>query len=289
MSQPLQDIAASEPTPIAVEPETNTTGLDTVGSWWPHLLLGVAIAMAIFGVAPEGGVTNPLLIWLPVALLIGWLFLQILALYKPEKVEPVYPEYDELLEDDISSTDSPAAVATIAPSASGEPAAAAPAAPKKAALSLDGFKGVLLLWGSETGTAEGLADMAAARLKDAGLNAKSMDIGSMTAEALQGCQQVLVLTSTWGDGEPPSNAIPIWEALQKETFDLSAVSFSVLSLGDTAYTQFCQCGKDFDKFLAAHGAKRIFQRVDCDLDYEAPFEKWLTGVTAALQALPVPV
>ena len=141
---------------------------------------------------------------------------------------------------------------------------------------------VLILWGSETGTAQGLAEMTESRMKDAGLTARAVSMAAVKANHLAGFGKVLVITSTWGDGEPPSNGIDLWEALQKEKVDLSKTGFSVLSLGDTAYPLFCKCGKDFDEFLAKQGGQRLFARVDCDLNYEANFDKWLKGVQSAL-------
>lgn len=297
MNPPL---SSSEPVhvPPGLAPETpeeapEPSALSIVGDRWPHLLLGLLLAMGILGVNPENPLGPPsLLIWLPPALLVGWFAIHILFAPRPPKAESE-EEYDEGIQPQAPpATEIPKAAAAPASETPAPVAAEAPkaAAPPPVAGELAAFSGVIILWGSETGTAQGLADMTQTRLADAGIPARSVDMGSVTTlAALQGCQRVLVLTSTWGDGEPPSNGISLWESLQKEQADFSAMRFSVLALGDTAYPQFCQCGKDFDKFLEAHGAKRIYPRVDCDLDYEAPFEKWLTGVTQALQAQPVAV
>jgi sulfite reductase (NADPH) flavoprotein alpha-component len=56
----------------------------------------------------------------------------------------------------------------------------------------------------------------------------------------------------------------------------------VLALGDTAYAEFCAVGKKIDERLAALGARRVVERVDCDLDFEAPVAAWIGG---ALQTL----
>jgi len=63
----------------------------------------------------------------------------------------------------------------------------------------------------------------------------------------------------------------------------SGVAFSVCGLGDTSYDKFCQTGKDFDRRIAELGGQRVYDRVDCDTDYEAPFAKWLDGVLTELE------
>ena len=88
---------------------------------------------------------------------------------------------------------------------------------------------------------------------------------------------LLLITSTYGDGEPPDSAKALHSALlaAPASGQLASVNFSVCSLGDTNYTLFCQAGKDFDTHLEKLGAKRVSPRVDCDVDYEAAFTGWL--------------
>ena len=63
---------------------------------------------------------------------------------------------------------------------------------------------------------------------------------------------------------------------------LEGVGFSVLSLGDSSYDFFCQTGKEFDIRLEELGANRVYERVDCDLDYDEPASEWIEGVVSAL-------
>lgn len=248
-----------------------------------QLLAGMLVATGILAI--QVGPQYEWTLWIPAA---AMLLTYVIGFWprspKKERIyeEPPAPVPIPAVEETAQASPVPAAApAEAAPQPAPRPAASKPAAP------LD-KNTVLILWGSETGNAEGLANMTQDRLNEAGQAARAMSLGELKAADLQGYAKVLVITSTWGDGEPPSNAIDIWEALQKETLDLSGLHFSVLALGDTAYPQFCQCGKDFDNFLAQHGGKRIHPRVDCDLDYEAPFEKWYTGVSKALQGELVP-
>ena len=71
---------------------------------------------------------------------------------------------------------------------------------------------------------------------------------------------------------------------------LEQLSYAVLALGDSSYPRFCEAGRQVDERLAALGAKRLFERVDCDVDYEklaTPWvEKVVTGAREALGAQP---
>jgi sulfite reductase (NADPH) flavoprotein alpha-component len=140
-----------------------------------------------------------------------------------------------------------------------------------------------ILFGSQTGTAEGLAKKMAKEAGKRGFGATVLDMAQADLARLAGEKNLLVITSTYGDGEPPDNAKALHAAL-KAAGDrpLTGVRFSVCSLGDTNYAQFCQCGKDLDASLERLGATRVTPRTDCDLDYEAPFAAWLSAALAAL-------
>ena len=55
-----------------------------------------------------------------------------------------------------------------------------------------------------------------------------------------------------------------------------------MSLGDSSYEFFCQTGKDFDQRLEELGGKRLYPRVDCDLDYDEQVAEWIEGVLDGL-------
>jgi sulfite reductase (NADPH) flavoprotein alpha-component len=147
----------------------------------------------------------------------------------------------------------------------------------------DSSDSVLLLYATVTGTAESLALQIAAALRATGQHVKVRDMAHCQPQALTRTNCVLMVVSTYGDGEPPDDAVPFWEAVVRGNgLNLRGVKFSVLALGNTTYDQFCQCGRDFDAALERHGATRIFPRVDCDVDYDAPAAYWLRGVIAQL-------
>lgn len=142
---------------------------------------------------------------------------------------------------------------------------------------------VLILYGTVTGNAETLANKLAAELRSAGVTARVRDMAHCQPSVLTQASCVLMVVSTYGDGEPPDDAMPFWEAVvHGNGLDLSGVKFSVLALGNTTYDQFCKCGREFDAALERHGATRIHARVDCDVDYDGPAKHWLGGVLANL-------
>ncbi len=138
-----------------------------------------------------------------------------------------------------------------------------------------------ILWGSQTGTAEGLAKQAAKEAGKRGFAPTVMDMAAATAEQIAAAGNVLVITSTYGEGEPPDNAKALHDALLNGAPSLSGVRYSVCGLGDTNYTLFNQCAKNFDSALAKHGGARVHDRADCDTDYEEPFTVWLDKSLAA--------
>lgn len=142
---------------------------------------------------------------------------------------------------------------------------------------------VTVLFGSQTGTAEGLAKKLVKTLKKGNFEPNIQDMGSYDKELLAKEKNLLVITSTYGDGEPPDTALELHTWLMSDAAPrLEGVNFSVLSLGDSSYPDFCQCGTDFDLRLGALGANRIYPRVDVDVDPEQPYAEWSKGVIAVL-------
>lgn len=145
-----------------------------------------------------------------------------------------------------------------------------------------------ILWGSQTGTAESFAKKLAKKASAAGFTPTILDMSAVEPEALASFGNVAILTSTYGDGEPPDNAAALHSALMAQNDAIfSGVKFSVFALGDSNYPAFCQCGRDFDQKLEALGATRIAPRVEGDCDYDAPFAAWSTSLIDALVEVPV--
>jgi len=140
-----------------------------------------------------------------------------------------------------------------------------------------------ILFGSQSGTAEGLAKKFAKESAGKGFAASAKEANSCTLDELAKTERLLLVTSTWGDGDPPDNAAQLLAALgATDAPKLEKLSFSVLALGDKNYSDFCGAGRKFDEALEKLGAKRIHPRVDCDLDYEASAKAWAEAVFAKL-------
>ncbi|WP_309381361.1 sulfite reductase subunit alpha [Cerasicoccus frondis] len=139
-----------------------------------------------------------------------------------------------------------------------------------------------ILYGTQTGNAETLASEAAQSAAAHGLKAQVKGMDEIAVESLQDCERLLIITSTYGEGEMPDNAQALWESINAESFSLEKVNFAVLGLGDTSYDLFCQAAKDWERRLEELGAKKLTERVDCDLDYEEPFAEWLEQALPAM-------
>jgi sulfite reductase (NADPH) flavoprotein alpha-component len=146
-------------------------------------------------------------------------------------------------------------------------------------------KPLTILYGSQTGTAEGLAKRTAKAAEARGFLPKLVCMDKYESANLPAAENVLVITSTYGDGEPPDNAQSFWSYLSGESAPrLERTHFSVLALGDTNYPAFCQFGKLCDERFEQLGAQRLHPRVECDVDYDAPAKSWVEGVFTALTA-----
>lgn len=136
--------------------------------------------------------------------------------------------------------------------------------------------GLDILFGTQTGNAEAVAEDAATAARGKGFAPKVTGLDDVSMEDLAEMEQAIIVISTYGEGEMPDNAQLFWDAVSAETAPrLEQLSYSVLALGDTSYDEFCHAGKLLDMRLEQLGARRLNARVDCDVDYEDPAAGWI--------------
>lgn len=141
-----------------------------------------------------------------------------------------------------------------------------------------------ILFASQTGNAKGVAKQLADAAAGVGITVNFKNVADFKAKSLKSETHLLIVASTNGEGEAPDDAIEFHEFLfSKKAPKLENLNYSVLSLGDSSYEFFCQTGKDFDLRLAELGAKRIADRVDCDVDYQEAAASWTQSIVASLK------
>lgn len=161
----------------------------------------------------------------------------------------------------------------------GGAAAAAPAA-----AGADGSPAVTVLFGSHTGNSERLARRIVDRLTQSGIRHTLLDMIECRKVTLQEANNLLVVVSTHGNGDPPERALPLVELLNsRKAPRLDHLKFAVLALGDSSYEKFCETGRQFDARLEALGAARLQARADCDVDFDAAANEWIESVVKTLQ------
>lgn len=149
-----------------------------------------------------------------------------------------------------------------------------------------GDRSLAILFGSQSGNSEDLAAKFAKQAANYGLEGTVHDMDGFDFGSLSGMKRVLIVCSTWGEGEMPDNAEELWQTSTKAPAGtLSGVHFSVCALGDTSYEFFCESGKEWDEQFEKLGATRLVERVDCDVDYDAPAAAWAIDALAAVAAV----
>ncbi|MFM5227965.1 assimilatory sulfite reductase (NADPH) flavoprotein subunit [Aeromonas media] len=132
-----------------------------------------------------------------------------------------------------------------------------------------------ILYGSQTGNAKGVASAIQAQAKAHGLPVTLTSMADYKPKQLKKESHLLVVVSTYGEGEPPESAVDLFEQLKKGKIGkLEGLKFAVLGLGDSSYEFFCQTGKDFDDFLSKAGAERIHELASLDVDYQDAASAW---------------
>ncbi|MEJ8569066.1 diflavin oxidoreductase [Elongatibacter sediminis] len=136
-----------------------------------------------------------------------------------------------------------------------------------------------VLYASQTGNGEVVAEELAERARQAGFAVELQSMGSTRPAAIKKIRHAAFVISTHGEGDPPDDAVEWFEYLSGSRAPaLKDLKFSVLALGDRSYSEFCAAGVDFEKLLTDQGAATFSTRTDCDVDYEALATEWSGSV-----------
>ncbi|MGY5706744.1 assimilatory sulfite reductase (NADPH) flavoprotein subunit [Vibrio antiquarius] len=162
--------------------------------------------------------------------------------------------------------------------------AVTPIAQATAAVSAKPAGKLSIIFASQTGNAKGVAEALEQEAKAEGIAVELFDASDYKGKNLAKETHVIIVASTNGEGEAPDNAIELHEFLQsKKAPKLSNLQYGVIALGDSSYEFFCQTGKDFDAYLSKLGATPFIDRLDCDVDYEAPAAEWRKNALGKVQ------
>jgi flavodoxin/succinate dehydrogenase/fumarate reductase-like Fe-S protein len=140
---------------------------------------------------------------------------------------------------------------------------------------LGGDRSLTILFGSQTGNAAGLAEKTAKIASNYGLNANVVDMDGYDKANFASTKRLLIITSTWGEGEMPDNAEDLWQSVQSDAPGLSAMHYSVCAIGDTSYDEFCKAGTDWDDKLSSLGAHSVQPLQMCDVDFDEAWTQWV--------------
>jgi MioC protein len=146
---------------------------------------------------------------------------------------------------------------------------------------------ITILYGTETGNAEMLAEDVQSALEDAGHELVVENLSDVAPADLDVSRLHLVICSTYGDGELPASAQPFGEAM-KDAPDLSGLRFGIFGLGDSEYETFNMGSQQIEEMLVAAGAVRIGERVTHDASGDDMAEDvalpWAEAVVEAVGA-----
>ena len=137
-------------------------------------------------------------------------------------------------------------------------------------------RAINILFGTQTGNAEDVAENASDILTTNGFTTKLFELDDVGMNELSIMENVLVIISTFGMGEMPNNAQYFWEDINSsDPPKLNNLKFSVFALGDSGHHDFCNAGKLIDNKFQELGATRLLDRIDCDVEFEEPFNNWI--------------
>ena len=184
----------------------------------------------------------------------------------------------ELAGDDAATEEVVPAAEVVAEPVASAPAVATAGMSEGMSALMEGDRTLSIFFGSQTGNATGLAEKTAKMAANYGLQANVIDMDGYDPSQMASMKRVLIITSTWGEGEMPDNAETMWQTINSANPNMSGVSFSICALGDTSYDEYCKAGHDWNDKLTSLGAHQIHPIQECNVDYEPPWKIWVDEV-----------
>lgn len=133
-----------------------------------------------------------------------------------------------------------------------------------------------VIYGSRSGNSKAAAELAFEYARHLGLESQLLNMQEFDSSNIKYLKNILIAVSTHGEGDPPVAAEDFLSYLQSaDKLNLKEQKFSVLALGDSSYKHFCKTGYDFQEILSKHGAKKICDLVECDLEFEENAKTWI--------------
>lgn len=134
---------------------------------------------------------------------------------------------------------------------------------------------LLVLFASQTGNGETVAESLAGSLSAMGLRVSLKSMSDIRPAQLKKQGHVAIVISTHGDGDPPDDALDVFDWLKTGSSSvLSNLTYRILALGDRSYTEFCAAAHELDSLLKKRGATAFGSMIECDVEYEEPAKKW---------------
>ncbi|KJE97834.1 NADPH-cytochrome P450 reductase, variant [Capsaspora owczarzaki ATCC 30864] len=148
---------------------------------------------------------------------------------------------------------------------------------------------MVVLYGSQTGTAEDYAGRLAQEARVYGFSAISLDLEDIDVNDIERLGEIpesvaVFCMATYGEGDPTDNAQAFYDYLKDESPELSALRYIVFGLGNKTYEHYNAIGRFVDEKLAEFGASRLFEHGEGDDDgnLEEDFIAWKAKMWPAL-------
>ncbi|KAJ7242750.1 riboflavin synthase domain-like protein [Mycena haematopus] len=148
---------------------------------------------------------------------------------------------------------------------------------------------VLILYATETGTAQDVAERLARQCRRIHVTCRVLSTDKYSLSDLISETLVLFVIATTGSGVEPRSMTLMWKTLLRS--DLPAdlfddLSFAVFGLGDTAYEKFCWPAKKLARRLVSLGATEICDRGEGNdqdpLGIDGALESWTDKIMQVL-------